>query len=110
MFAKLGSFLPGTEIRISEIYSADLSYLWGKTLSGWVALDYCTPVIIAALGDVNCDGFVDIADAMLIFYHVAEKDAIENVYLGDLNGDGNIDIEDAMTLFYFVAGKVSSIA
>lgn len=110
VFAKLGLFLPGTEIRISEIYSADLSYLWGKTLSGWVALDYCTPVIIAALGDVNCDGFVDIADAMLIFYHVAEKDAIENVDLGDLNGDGNIDIEDAMTLFYFVAGKVSSLA
>ena len=63
-------------------------------------------------GDANGDGRVDISDAMIILYHVAEKERMtESAQLirCDLNSDGTIDIIDAMRVLYFVANKVPEL-
>lgn len=109
-FDYVGSYKMDTVVNIIELYSADKSYFWGKTELGWIALDYCLPLNFDLLGDVNGDGNVDIADAMLVFYHVSEKDKLEELDPGDINGDGVVDISDAMALFYYVAGKLTTLA
>ena len=60
---------------------------------------------------MNFDNAVDITDAMLVFYHVAKKEALPETALAvaDFNADGETDIADAMKLFYFVAKKSNSL-
>mgnify|MGYP004497371415 FL=1 len=67
--------------------------------------------ITTLYGDVNFDNEVDITDAMLVFYHVAKKEALPETALAvaDFNADGETDIADAMKLFYFVAKKSTSL-
>ena len=67
--------------------------------------------ITTLCGDVNFDNAVDITDAMLVFYHVAKKEALPETALAvaDFNADGETDIADAMKLFYFVAKKSNSL-
>ena len=62
-------------------------------------------VVIDKEFDLNQDGEVDVVDAMLLFYHVAQKSTLKNGF-GDINHDNVIDISDAMILFYFIAKKV----
>ena len=63
------------------------------------------PLPQLAKGDVNGDGKVDIADAMLVFYHVAQKERLTAaaLYAADIDGNVDVDIADAMTVFYSVA-------
>lgn len=63
------------------------------------------------LGDANNDGQVDIADAMMVFYHVAKKSLLtdDEASRCDVTKDGNIDIEDAMNIFYYVAKKIPGL-
>ena len=63
------------------------------------------PLPQLAKGDVNGDGKVDIADAMLVFYHVAQKERLTAAALdaADIDGNGDVDIADAMAVFYSVA-------
>ena len=63
------------------------------------------PLPQLAKGDVNGDGKVDIADAMFVFYHVAQKERLTAAALdaADIDGNGDVDIADAMTVFYSVA-------
>lgn len=78
----------------------------------YVLGDYADkPTVDIIYGDASGDGVVDIADAMLVFYHVAKKELLQDDQLAvcDTNGDGSVDIADAMKIFYFVAKKVSSV-
>ena len=56
-------------------------------------------------GDVNGDGFIDIVDAMLSAYHVAEKEFIfgEDLDAADIDSDGTVDLSDLMVLLFSVA-------
>ena len=67
--------------------------------------------ITTLYGDVNFDGSVDVFDAMLVLYHVAEKDTLpeESLAVADFNFDGETDLTDAMKLLYFVAKKSVSL-
>lgn len=60
-------------------------------------------------GDANFDGVVDITDAMLVLFHVANKKHLPSSvhYICDVTGDGLIDISDAMRILYYVAGKTT---
>lgn len=58
----------------------------------------------AKRGDVNGDGDVNIADAMLVYQCVAEDLTIFDRPFADVNGDGYIDIADAMLIMNIVAG------
>ena len=82
---------------------------------GSAAHDYASlwdiPFVVRTLGDINKDGNVDIADSMLLFYHVAKKTTLSDDELSrcELTGDGAVDIADSMKLFYFVAKKIPSL-
>ena len=53
------------------------------------------------LGDVNCDGKVNVADAALILKYIADWDLSEYSFSyenADINRDGKINISDAAAL------------
>ena len=67
----------------------------GKALTGGI------------LGDVNGDGQVNLADALLLTTYVADT-SIElppggDISLGDVNGDGQVNLADALLLTAYVA-------
>ena len=59
-------------------------------------------------GDVNGDGEVDIADAILIMKHDAGLTVIDRTLktLSDVNQDGEIDIADAILIMKYDAGLI----
>ena len=67
----------------------------GKALTGGV------------LGDVNGDGQVNLADALLVTTYVVngsvELPANGDISLGDVNGDGLVNLADALLLMTYVA-------
>ncbi len=54
------------------------------------------------LGDMNCDGAIDMLDAVLLLRHLAEWDGYDDTktcnYTRDVNGDGVVDTLDAVML------------
>ena len=102
-----------TSIGVDAFYGCDSLTIYGKY--GSAAHDYASlwgiPFVGRTLGDINEDGNVDIADSMLLFYHVAKKTTLSDDELSrcELTGDGAVDIADSMKLFYFVAKKIPSL-
>ena len=107
--------IPGSVTSIGDyaFYGCDSLTIHGKY--GSAAHDYASlwgiPFVGRTLGDINEDGNVDIADSMLLFYHVAKKTTLSDDELSrcELTGDGAVDIADSMKLFYFVAKKIPSL-
>ncbi len=56
------------------------------------------------VGDVNCDGKVDIADAVSVLNAVA---GIEVPGDADVNKDGNVDVADFVTVLNIMAGVIN---
>ena len=57
------------------------------------------------MGDVNGDGLVDSADAMLVSRYVnAWPDIVIDMQTADLDGSGTVDNADAMILARYVNG------
>lgn len=52
-------------------------------------------------GDVNADGKVTVADAMLVFNHLSGKRHLtdEQIERADVNGDGKVTIADALKIY-----------
>ena len=72
----------------------------GKALAGGI------------LGDVNGDGQVNLADALLLTTYVADG-SIElppngDISLGDVNGDGQVNLADALLLTAYVANPADA--
>ena len=63
-------------------------------------------------GDANCDGTVDVADAVLIMrYAVEDREAVitdQGKLNSDTDGDGNVSAEDAKRILLFVAKKIGA--
>lgn len=61
-------------------------------------------------GDVNGDGDVDFADAILTLKYDAGLKELEDDQLlrGDVNGDGDVDFSDAILIIKFDAGLIDS--
>ncbi len=66
---------------------------------------------IVLKGDVNGDGDVDIADAVVIVNHVVGK-VTPSFFeaAADVNNDGDIDIADAVRIVNFVVGKIDAFS
>jgi hypothetical protein len=53
------------------------------------------------MGDVNCDGEVDLSDAiMVIYYSLKAEPSLFKAFAADMNGDGTIDLADAIIIIY----------
>ena len=62
-------------------------------------------------GDVDGDGVIDLADAVLIINHYVGKPVAKfNEKAADVDGDGVIDLADAVRIINFYVGKVQSLA
>jgi hypothetical protein len=58
------------------------------------------------MGDVNCNGGIDIGDAVCIVnYLVNKNNTVFKDQLADLNGNGGIDIGDAVMIVNILVGK-----
>ncbi|MBR5722963.1 MAG: dockerin type I repeat-containing protein, partial [Oscillospiraceae bacterium] len=97
-----------------ELYPDDQVKVYTKdTKADWI---YRTLHEIAGSiprpGDANCDGSIDVADAVLIARFAAEdKDAVmtdQGRQNADVTHDGNTDGQDAAKLLQFIAKKLGS--
>ena len=62
-------------------------------------------------GDVDGDGVVDLADAVLVINHYVGKPVNKFITkAADVDGDGVIDLADAVRIINFYVGKVQSLA
>jgi len=62
-------------------------------------------------GDVDGDGVIDLADAVLVINHYVGKPVAKfNEKAADVDGDGVIDLADAVRIINFYVGKVQSLA
>lgn len=79
----------------------------------WGYIDECTVKVVSkqALGDVNNDGIVDAADAVMIQRYDAGLTNLtsEQISLGDVNGDGIVDAADAVKIQRYDAGLIDKI-
>ena len=62
-------------------------------------------------GDVDGDGVVDLADAVLVINYYVGKPVSKFIEkAADVDGDGVIDLADAVRIINFYVGKVQSLA
>ena len=73
---------------------------------GWGNPDACTVTVYTEHGDVNCDGYVSIADVTsLIDYLLSGDDSHISTTNADVNNSDNISIADVTTLIdYLLSG------
>ncbi len=67
-------------------------------------------VVEGLLGDVNCDGEVNLTDATLLFYYVNGQEvniSVQGMQNADVTGDtAGVDLSDATKLFYYINGSI----
>ena len=54
------------------------------------------------LGDVNCDGYIDVLDVVITINNILVDGYDE---IGDMNQDGQLDILDIVTLVNLILGS-----
>ncbi|MBR3268179.1 MAG: glycoside hydrolase family 11 protein [Oscillospiraceae bacterium] len=69
------------------------------------------PEMVACTGDANCDGVVDVSDAVLVMrYAVADREAViteQGINNADVDKNGNIDSEDGVNILKYIAKKIT---
>ncbi len=63
--------------------------------------DYC--------GDLNCDGYTDVADAQMAAQHSAGQARLIDIDRGDIDNSGSVDINDALRIAQFSGGMASTL-
>lgn len=78
-----------------------------STADGWCIPDVCEVTVYTELGDVNCDGFINIADVVdLIDYLLVGDPSLIKLDNADIDGDGNVQIADVTDLIdYLLNGQ-----
>lgn len=68
------------------------------------------PYLIAVLGDVNNDGYVDDTDRALVLSYIAHTVTFNSQQLlaGDVNSDGYVDVSDAVKIARYTAREINS--
>lgn len=61
------------------------------------------------IGDVNCDGYVDVLDSICVLKYAVGKMNLteEQLYVADVNADGYVDVIDATDIQRYAVGKIS---
>ena len=87
------------------VHSASRSWNDGSA-SDWFLTD--TPP--SFIGDANCDGTVDVSDAVLVMrYAVADREAViseQGLKNADTDKNGNTDSDDATLILQYIAQKI----
>ena len=68
------------------------------------------PYLIAVLGDVNNDGYVDDTDRALVLSYIAHTVTFNSQQLlaGDVNSDGYVDVSDAVKIARYTSREINS--
>lgn len=62
-------------------------------------------------GDVDGDGQIDLADAMLVInYYLGRSVPVFNIEAADVDGDGQIDLADTMKIISYYVGKTPKLS
>lgn len=78
-----------------------------SSVDGQAVPDACMVTVYTELGDVNCDGFVNIADVTdLIDYLLSGNDDSVNQTNADCDKDGSVNIADVTTLIDYLLGGI----
>lgn len=84
---------------------------------GYGGSDWSEPVTLTVsgsilIGDVNGDGKITTADAVLLLQHIAKLITLEGQELAsaDVNQDGNITTADAVLLLQYIAKLIPSLS
>ncbi|MBR3447362.1 MAG: dockerin type I repeat-containing protein [Oscillospiraceae bacterium] len=79
----------------------------------WVLFDPWIPLsqLISRPGDANCDGTVDVSDAVLVLRYACEDRSIviteQGMKNSDTDGDGNVGDHDATLILQYIAKKIT---
>lgn len=77
------------------------------TADGWCNPDECQVTVYTKIGDVNCDGFVNISDVTnLIDYLLSGNVDIVSQTNADCDKDGSVNIADVTTLIDYLLGGI----
>lgn len=84
------------------------NYIYMDDVAAYYAKSEAKPVLIAPLaGEVNGDGTIDVADAVMLSRYCAEDTAIaltaEGKINADVNGDGSITLDDVTAIQCIIA-------
>ncbi|MBO7140604.1 MAG: CotH kinase family protein [Prevotella sp.] len=63
------------------------------------------PSVAILIGDVNCDGVVDVADVSAVISFMAGDDTGVEEVRADVNGDGAVDVADISAIISIMAGE-----
>ena len=61
------------------------------------------------IGDVNCDGCINVEDVTMIQRLLAEFDVEINSFLADTTGDGSVNIKDVTQLQRYLAEIITQL-
>ena len=102
--------LAGDAIQVVGIKEGTTTITVGST-DGTAVSDTCLVTVFTNIGDVNCDGFIDINDVTTLINHLLTGDTSNiKVANADCYHDGEIDINDITTLInYLLTGEPMNI-
>ncbi len=97
-----------------ELQGGSVSFLPGIITGGDYTLTMFpggAPASSVLIGDVNGDGHIDVADAILILRHIVGLSTLTGIGLvaADVNIDGQVDVADAILILRYIVGLVPSL-
>ena len=77
------------------------------TADGWAIPDACEVTVYTLLGDVNADGYVNVADVTMLTNRVlGDEPAGFNEAKADVNHDSKLDVADVTSLIAYILGNI----
>ena len=99
------TFLTAAVLTVASAMHPELAY----SVSGQPMPLYGPPEYLAAKGDVNMDGKINILDYCLLRNSAIGEGGYEQRFISDINKDGEIDKYDIFSVQDYLIGKNSSI-
>ena len=78
-----------------------------STDDGWCIPDTCAVTVYTLLGDVNCDGYVNVSDVTTLISHIlGEEVAPFSAKNADVNHDNLINVSDVTMIIAYILGNI----